>query len=108
VLVVALSCPDAAAGDEVEMVPRAGAEYHVDDIPRGRIGGIVLNAVHYEFKLLARPGKHIDLIARSEAAERPEDSGITPHAIHMSDDNGIARLSRRGPRIIPEDAGLVG
>jgi len=61
VLAVALTCPGAAACDKVEMMPCAGAEYGLDDIPRGRVGGIVLNAVQYEFKLLAHLGKHIDL-----------------------------------------------
>src|SRR5258708_21720182 len=86
------------------MVLRGRAEDRVDHILTWGSGRIVHNAIDHKLERFSLCSHHGNLVARSHAAERPEDRRVTSHAIYMTGDNRVPRLSRCGSQVVPEDA----
>src|SRR5258707_2672715 len=107
-LIIAVAGPDTATGDQVEVVSRGWPEDGVDYRAAGGCGGIGDGALDDEMQFLATHSGHINIIARDQILQRPEDCRIAADAIYMSGNYRAAHLARRSSPRVPEDMRPVG
>src|SRR5690349_20424942 len=89
------------------MMDIARSEIGVNVLLRRGSGRIADHAIHHGLKRSLPTGFYEDLIASFQGIERPEDSWITSHAIHMPRNHSIALLSWCHSPLIPENAGPI-